>query len=141
MSPLSKKQDADPRTIHVRQGVSWRGAFTWTQPVDPPTDPPTYEPVDTTGYSAVFTWLSTPGGMVILTVISPDSDDGGINIDPVTATFTVHLNAEQTAGLTKDGAYELNVVSVSDPNEVELISAGWANLILTGEAYPFPAVD
>ena len=138
--PLNAAQNADPRTIHVRQGVSWRGVFTWTQPVDPDADPVTYEPVPVDDYSAVFTWLAKPGGTVLVTVASPDSDDGGIDIDTGTAVFTVHLNAEQTALLTKDGAYELNAVSLTDPNEVELISAGWANLILSGEAYPYPAV-
>jgi len=137
---LTKPQDADPRTIHVRQGAAWRGVFTWTQPVDPPTDPPTYEPVDATGYSAVFRWLAKAGGTVLVTVESPDTDDGGIDIDLDTGVFTVHLCAEDTALLTKDGAYELDVVSVSEACEVEPISAGYANLILRGEAYPWPAV-
>lgn len=137
---LTKAQDADPRTIHVRQGVTWRGVFTWTQPVDPTADPVVYEPVPTAGYNAVFTWLAKPGGTVLLTVTSPDSDVGGVDIDAANGVWTVHLNGEQTALLTKDGAYELNAVSDTDPNDVTLISAGWANLILTGEAYPFPVV-
>ena len=33
-----------------------------------------------------------------------------------------------------------DVVLTDDPCEVVTISAGWANLILTGEAYPYPAV-
>jgi hypothetical protein len=137
--PLTAAQNLDPRTIHVRQGAAWRGVFTWTQPVDPPTDPVTYEPVDATGYTAVFRWLSKAGGTVLLTVISPDTDEGGIDINIATGVFTVHLCAEDTLLLTKDGAYELDVVSATDACEVEPISAGFANLILRGEAYPWPA--
>lgn len=133
---LTAAQDQDPRTIHVRQGAAWRGVFIWTQPVVPATDPVTYEPVDVTGYSAVFTWLTKPGGDVLLTVTSPDTDAGGIDIDVSTATFTVHLSADDTAALARDGAYTFDVVAVADPGEVEPISAGHANLILRGEAYP-----
>src|SRR5688572_32853246 len=100
--PLNAAQNADPRTIHVRQGAAWRGIFTWTQPVVPATDPVTYEPVDATGYTAVFRWLSKAGGTVLLTVESPDSDEGGIDIDLPTGVFTVHLCAEDTLSLTKD---------------------------------------
>jgi hypothetical protein len=138
--PLTALQNLDPRTIHVRQGAAWRGIFTWTQPVDPEADPVVYEPIDATGYSAVFRWLSRAGGNVLLTVVSPDTDEGGIDIDIPTGVFTVHLCAEDTALLTRDGAYELDVVSVTDDCEVETISAGFANLILRGEAYPWPAV-
>lgn len=137
---LTAAQDQDPRTIHVRQGAAWRGVFTWTQPVVPATDPVTYEPVDVTGYTAIFTWLNKIGGDVLLTVTSPDTDEGGIDIDPVTATFTVHLCADHTAALTRDGAYALDVISTTEDCEVEPISAGHANLILRGEPYPFPAV-
>jgi hypothetical protein len=136
---LNAAQNADPRTIHVRQGAAWRGVFTWTQPVVPATDPVTYEPVDSTGYTAVFRWLAKAGGAVLLTVVSPDTDDGGIGIDPDTGEWTVHLCAEDTALLTKDGVYELDAVSETDPCEVVLISAGFANLVLRGEAFPWPA--
>jgi hypothetical protein len=138
--PLNAAQNDDPRTIHVRQGATWRGTFTWTQPVDPPTDPATYEPVDVTGYTARFRWLTKAGGTVLLTVVSPDTDDGGIAIDPETAAFAVNLCAEDTALLTKDGVYELDAVSATNPCEVVEISAGYANLILAGEPYPYPAV-
>src|SRR5688572_9979364 len=119
--PLNAAQNADPRTIHVRQGAAWRGVFTWTQPVVPATDPVTYEPVDVTGYTAVFRWLSKAGGTVLLEVTSPDADDGGIDIDVADAVFTVHLCGEDTALLTKDGVYELDAVSETDPCEVVLI--------------------
>ncbi len=137
---LNAAQNADPRTIHVRQGAAWRGVFTWTQPVVPATDPVTYEPVDVTGYTAVFRWLAKPGGTVLITVESPDAETGGVDIDVDDAIFTVHLCAEDTADLSKDGAYQLDVVLTDDPCEVVTISAGWANLVLAGEAYPWPAV-
>jgi len=110
--------------------------FVWTQPVDPPTDPPTYEHVDVTGYTARFRWFSKPGGDALITVVSPDSGDGGIDIDAATSTFTVHLCASHTATLTKDGSYVLDVIAIDNPCEVVPISSGWANLILAGEAYP-----
>ena len=137
---LTAAQNLDPRTIHVRQGAAWRGVFTWTQPVVPATDPVTYEPVPSGDYTAVFRWLTKAGGTVLLEVTSPDTDDGGIDIDADDAVFTVHLCGEDTALLTKDGVYELDAVSTTDPCEVVLISAGFANLVLRGEAYPWPAV-
>ena len=138
--PLTTTQDEDLRTIHAYQGVTWRGIFEWLQPDpdDPEADP---IPMDVTGYTARFDWLAKAGGTALVTVVSPDSDAGGIDIDPDTATFTVHLNAEQTALLKKDGNYELNAVSEDDPNEQQRISAGFANLILAGEPWPYPLVD
>lgn len=138
--PLTSAQNADPRTIHVRQGTAWRGIFAWTQPVDPEADPVVYEPADMTGYTARFRWLTKAGGTALLTVTSPDTDEGGIDIDLVTATLTVHLCAEDTDVLTKDGAYQLDVVSETDDCEVVTVSAGFANLVLRGEAFPWPAV-
>lgn len=133
---LTPVQDADPRTIHVRQQAAWRGQFVWTQAVDPPTDPVTYEPVDVEGYTARFRWFSKPGGDALITVVSPDGPTGGIDIDTDTATFTVHLCATHTATLSKDGNYVLDVILTSAPCEVVPIASGWANLILVGEAYP-----
>lgn len=140
MATLTRRQADDTRTIHVRQGVSWRGIFTWTQPADPPTDPPTYEPVDTTGWTARFTWLPRPGAAALITITSPDSDDGGIDMTD-DGVFTVHLNAAQTATLKQDGAYQLVVVSAADPNEIEPVASGYANLLLAAEPFPFPLED
>lgn len=133
---LTAAQNLDPRTIHVRQQAVWRGTFTWEQPSDPPTDPVTYVPGDVTGYSARFRWLKKPGGEALVTVVSPDTVDGGIDIDEVTATFVVHLCATDTALLTTDGCYVLDLIADDDPCEVVSLASGWANLIRVGEAYP-----
>jgi hypothetical protein len=119
---------ADPRTLYVRQGDTFRATFTWEDSAG--------NPNSLTGYHALFQVLNRVGGTAQLTVSSQDSaeDDGTVTIEPddTTGVITVRLTAQQTATLTRNCVYTLDIISLTDATEVDNISAGPVVVSLAG---------
>lgn len=107
--------DEDARTLHVRQGFTYRVTFTWTDESG--------AAISLADYDATFRVLSKVGVLpAILTVVSPAS----IVVEPdgETGQLAVTLTASQTAALPKRGAYALGVSPSGDAEPIEYVASG-----------------
>jgi hypothetical protein len=76
-------------------------------------DPTIFLPFDLTGYSARMQVRRTISSST--TMISLDTDDNGIEITSAEdGEITITMTDAQTAALTSDGVYDLEIVSVDD---------------------------
>ena len=76
-------------------------------------DPTVFHPFDLTGYSARMQVRRTVSSTTAM--ISLDTDDNGIEItSPEDGEITITMTDTQTAALTSDGVYDLEIISDTD---------------------------
>ena len=76
-------------------------------------DPTVFLPFDLSGYSARMQVRRTISSST--TMISLDTDDNGIEITSAEdGEITITMTDTQTAALTSDGVYDLEIISVDD---------------------------
>lgn len=120
MPAVTPEEDVDPRTLHPRQGVTYRCVFTWEEPDG--------TPIDTAGYTGRVSLYSKAGGVEILELV------GAPQVVCDGSEVTMMLTPVQTDGLSKDGYYEVDLVA--DDTEIVHLLSGRFNLIKRGEPYP-----
>ena len=92
--------------IFCEQGTTFSRTFELQYPDN--VDTSIYYPYDLSGYTArmqVRRTIDSPNVLIELT-----TENDGIEIDTANGKITVFMSAEQTAGLTSSGVYDLEMV-------------------------------
>jgi hypothetical protein len=100
----------------IEQGATFSLTFEWREDND--TDPPTGPLIDTAGYDARMQIKTRPGGDVLATL----TEGNGLTVTP--GTIALRIGADVTTTLERNGAYDLELHSVSDPTEVIRLAQG-----------------
>jgi len=93
--------------IAIDQGATYRLRLTYNDPNG--------SPINLTGMSARMDIRTNIGGTLILALRSPSS---GITLGGAAGTIDIELTADQTALLTKNAVYDLELVNGSEVTRI-----------------------
>lgn len=92
--------------IRCDQGSTFQRVITVTEP---PATGDVQVPVDLTNYTGRMQVRKTSGGTQLISLTS----GAGITLGGVDGTITIDMTAAQTAGITRSGVYDLELVTGS----------------------------